>query len=66
MKNEKRENFLTLKEAAEYLDVGERTLFRYLHNGRIKAAKIGYWRFRKEDLDAFVEQSFKTHRRKKK
>ena len=66
MKNENKEKFLTLKEATKYLDVGERTLFRYLHTGRIKAAKIGYWRFRKEDLDAFIEQSFKTHSRKKK
>jgi len=66
MKDKNREKFLTLKEAAKYLDVGERTLFRYLHDGRIKAAKIGYWRFRKGDLDEFVEQSFKTHSRKKK
>ena len=62
----KQEKYLTLKEAAKYLDVGERTLFRYLHDGRIKAAKIGYWRFREEDLKDFIESSFKAQKRKKK
>ncbi len=60
-----KEKFLTLKQAAKYLDVGERTLFRYLHDGRIKAAKIGYWRFRQEDLDNFIESSFKMGKKKK-
>ncbi len=53
-----------MKEAAKYLDVGERTLFRYLHDERIKAAKIGYWRFREEDLKKFIEESFNTHKKK--
>lgn len=61
-----KDKFLTLEQAAKYLDVGKRTLYRYLHTGRIKAAKIGYWRFRKEDLDDFIERSFKTYPRKKK
>lgn len=60
-----KQDFLTIPEAAEYLGIGQRTLFRYLHDGRIKAAKLGRWRFRKEDLDAFIEQSFKAHRRKR-
>lgn len=65
MKKKEHNDFLTIQEAAKYLDVGERTLFRYLHDGRITAAKLGRWRFRKEDLDAFIEQSFKTHKTKK-
>ena len=60
----KKGRYLTLKEAAKYLDVGERTLFRYLHDYRIKAAKIGYWRFREEDLKKFIEESFNTHKKK--
>lgn len=60
----KKEKFLTLKQAAKYLGVGERTLFRYLHNGRVKAAKIGHWKFREEDLDNFIEKSFKIHSKK--
>ena len=59
----KKDKFLTLKEAAKYLDVGERTLFRYLHDGRIKGAKIGYWRFRGKDLRDFIESSFKTRKK---
>ena len=61
-----KDKHLNIEKAAKYLNVGKRTLYRYLHTGRIKAAKIGYWRFRKEDLDEFVEHSFKTHPRKKK
>lgn len=60
-----KDKHLNIEQAAEYLNIGKRTLYRYLHTGRIKAAKIGYWRFRKEDLDEFVERSFKTHPRKK-
>ncbi len=60
----KRKEFLTLQEAAKYLDVGERTLFRYLHEEKIKAAWIGRWRFRKEDLDGFIESSFRKKKRK--
>ena len=61
-----KEKFLTLKEAAKYLDVGQRTLFRYIHDGRIKAAKIGYWRFREEDLKKFIEESFNARKKRKK
>ncbi|HEY4505753.1 MAG TPA: helix-turn-helix domain-containing protein [Candidatus Paceibacterota bacterium] len=61
----KQEKFFTLKQAAKYLNIGERTLFRYLHNGRVKAAKIGYWRFREKDLKKFIESSFKVQKRKK-
>ena len=61
-----KEKFLTLKEAAKYLDIGQRTLFRYLHDGRIKAAKIGYWRFREEDLKRFIEESFNARKKGKK
>jgi len=57
------EKHLTIKQAAKYLNIGERTLFRYLHGGRIKAAKIGYWRFRKEDLDDFIESSFMARKK---
>lgn len=60
-----KEKFLNIEEAAKFLDIGKRTLFRYLHSGKIKAAKIGRWRFRKEDLEEFVENSFKTKKKKK-
>lgn len=60
----KKEKFLTLQDAAKYLGVGERTLFRYLHEGKIKAAWIGRWRFRKGDLDRFIESSFRKKKDK--
>lgn len=30
-------------------------MFRYIHSGRLKAAKIGYWRISDKDLKNFLE-----------
>ena len=49
------EKFLTLKEASEYLRVSERSLYRYIHNGRLKAVKVGYWRISEKDLSDFIK-----------
>ena len=34
-----REKFLKLKEVAKLLRVSERSVFRYIHSGRLKATK---------------------------
>ena len=44
---------MTLKEAADYLHVSERTFHRYLRQGLIEGSQMvdkGNWRFREEDL----------------
>ncbi len=46
------------------LGAGERSVFRYIHTGRLKAAKIGYWRIREQDLKEFIDQSFNTRKKK--
>ena len=46
--------WFTVKEAAEYLCVSTRTIYKLTHEGRLPAFRIGlkrHRRFRKEDLD---------------
>lgn len=46
----------SIKEAAQYLDVGEPTLYRWMRDGRITFRKVGdSTRFWKEDLDAVMQ-----------
>ena len=60
----KKDKFLTLKEAMKVLGVSERSMFRYIHGGRLKAAKIGSWRIREQDLKEFIRLSFNIHEKK--
>jgi len=49
--------FLTTADALEYLKTTPRTLYRRLANGEIPAVRLGrQWRFRKGDLDRWVEE----------
>lgn len=48
------DKFLTLKEVAKVLRVSERSVFRYIHGGRLKATKVGYWRIAEKDLKKFL------------
>ena len=57
------EKFLSLEEARKILGVSERSMYRYIHDGRLKAYKIGYWKIKEQDLQAFIKQSF--HKPKK-
>ncbi|MBU1907521.1 helix-turn-helix domain-containing protein [Patescibacteria group bacterium] len=56
------ENLLTLKEVALRLRVSERSIFRYIHSGKLRASKIGYWRISQKDLGDFI----KSHSNKNK
>ena len=49
------EKLLTLKEVAKVLRVSERSVFRYIHGGKLKATKIGYWRISEADLKEFLK-----------
>ena len=51
-----KEKLLTLKEVAKRLRVSERSVFRYIHDGKLKASKIGYWRITEKDLTKFIDQ----------
>jgi excisionase family DNA binding protein len=49
--------YLTTAEAVAYLRTAPRTLYRFLASGQIPAVRMGrQWRFRKADLDRWVEK----------
>ena len=54
------EKLLTLKEVAGALRVSERSVFRYIHDGKLKATKIGYWRISEKDLKSFLNKGTNT------
>jgi excisionase family DNA binding protein len=48
--------WFSIKEAAEYLDVGEPTLYRWMRENKITYRKVGdSTRFWQEDLDAVMD-----------
>ena len=50
------EHYLTTADALTYLRTTPRTLYRHLAKGDIPAVRMGHqWRFRKSDLDRWVE-----------
>lgn len=52
----KQEHILyTTQEVADILKVHQRTTFRYIKSGKLKATKIGQWRIKKEDLDKLIK-----------
>jgi excisionase family DNA binding protein len=49
--------FLTTTEVIEYLQVNLRTVYRLLKAGKLPAVRVGrQWRFRKADVDAWLER----------
>src|SRR5688500_9521054 len=51
--------WFSIKEAAEYLNVGEPTLYRWMREGGITYRKVGdSTRFLQEDLDSVVQVHF--------
>lgn len=50
--------WLTAREAAEVLGIHEKTVGRYVRENRLPATRVGTsYRFRREDLEAFLEQN---------
>jgi len=53
-------------EAKKILGVSERSMYRYLKDGKLRATKIGYWRISEADLKKFISDSTNVHPHKKK
>jgi len=51
------EKLLTITEIAKILRVHPRTVNRYIESGRLKASKLGTWRIKQSDLNAFLEDT---------
>lgn len=58
--------FLSVKEVAKHLRVSERSVFRYIHDGKLAASKVGYWRISQDDLAQFLQQTSNIKPNKKK
>lgn len=49
---------VTLQQLAEFLQVSEQTVRRFVKAGKIKAFKLGKdWRFYKTDIEKWIEES---------
>ena len=46
----------TLKNVAEILGVSERTVHRYIKEGRLEAMKMGQWRISQKAISDFLER----------
>ena len=53
--NEKQIKLYTTQEVAAILKVHQRTVFRYIKSGKLKAVKIGTWRIKEEDLNRLIQ-----------
>jgi len=52
------EKLITLEEVADYLRLSKDTVYRMANTGKIPASKAGnQWRFRKEDIDQWLEKN---------
>ena len=57
------DHFLTTEEVLDYLQVNLRTVYRLIKAGKIPAVRVGrQWRFRKRDIDAWLDSSRKAPR----
>lgn len=54
IKNNLENKLYSLQEVAKLLRVSERSVFRYIHGGKLRASKIGYWRISDNDLRDFL------------
>src|ERR1039457_196695 len=58
----KQAKWYSIREAAEYLDVGEPTLYRWMRDGKITFRKVGdSTRFWQEDLDSVMQITYSTN-----
>lgn len=60
------EKLYSLKEVAGILRVSDRSIFRYIHSGKLRATKIGYWRISENDLKRFLAEHSNVESKAKK
>lgn len=52
---------MTIKEVASYLKITEKTAYRLTADGEIPGFKVGgAWRFRKLEIDAWIDERLKS------
>lgn len=56
MKNLTQNNLMTIEDLADYLRITRRTIYEWLKTNKIPAIKlVGQWRFKKDKIDAWLE-----------
>ncbi|MDD4617059.1 MAG: helix-turn-helix domain-containing protein [Alphaproteobacteria bacterium] len=54
-------DILTIKEVSEYLKLAQKTAYRLAADGTLPGFKIGgSWRFRKAEIDLWINQQRKS------
>ncbi len=57
------DQILTLKEVASYLKLAEKTAYKLAAEGKLPGFKVGgSWRFKKEDIEQWIEEKKKSHK----
>lgn len=57
----KNDEVLRLREVADLLKVGDKTVYSMAQTGELPAFKVrGQWRFSRTDIDAWIEQQKNT------
>ena len=52
---------LTIEEAAKFLQIGKRSLYRLVKEGKVPGKKVlNKWRFEKESLKAWIREGNKN------
>jgi len=58
------DEIMTLKEVADYLKLAEKTAYRLAAEGKLPGFKVGgSWRFKKEDILQWIEESKNLRKR---
>lgn len=58
------DEILTLREIAEYLKLAEKTAYRLAAEGKLPGFKVGgSWRFRRFDIEEWIDQQSKGKKR---
>jgi len=60
------DKLLTITEIAKILRVHARSVNRYIEDGRLKASKLGVWRIKQSDLNAFLEETSNVKKKNEK
>jgi excisionase family DNA binding protein len=56
---------MTVREVANYLNVDDKTIYRLAQKGDLPGFKVaGTWRFKREDIDRWIEDQKKAATRK--
>jgi len=56
---------MTVRDVANFLNVDEKTVYRLAQRGELPGFKVaGTWRFKREDIDQWVEEQKKAAGRK--